>query len=279
MALHVRDDGPAAAPAIVLLAGLGMTSGDWPEGIVEALSRAFRVLRLDNRDAGLSPRCGPDPDPGATRALRSADPAGGDAAPYDLRDMALDVLAALEERGIGRFALAGFSMGGMIAQLVTLAAPERVGALVLVATAAGPGPFAPEVHARFVRMGEPFEDAAALRAWLEEDIAFFHAPLVPGATARRRMAKEMLAGGLTQGGFARQYRAILATPGWRAGLGAVACPSLVLCGADDVCLPPPHARTLAALLPRADLRIVEGVGHSLEPPLVGPMADWLRCNG
>jgi proline iminopeptidase len=274
--LHVRDDGPAAAPAIVFLAGLGMTSADWPAALVDGLAQDFRVLRLDNRDAGRSPRCGPDPDPGATGTLRSGKPAGKDPAPYHLGDMAEDVLAALDARGIGRCALVGFSMGGMIAQAVALAAPERVAALVLVATAAGPGPFAPDVHARFVRMCEPFEDAAALRAWLREDIAFFHAPCVPDAEARRRMADDMLAGGLTQGGFARQYRAILATPDWRAGLRRIACPSLILCGAEDICLPPSHARALAAALPRADLRIVDGVGHSLEPGLVAPIPGWLR---
>ncbi len=274
--LHARDDGPADAPAVVLLAGLGMTSGDWPEGLIEELSRDRRVLRLDNRDAGRSPRCGPDPDPGATRALRSAGVAD---APYDLRDMARDVLAALARCGIDRFTLVGFSMGGMIAQAVALEAPERVSALVLVATAAGPGPFAPEVHGRFVRTGEPFEDRAALGDWLAEDIAFFHAPCVPDAAVRRRMAGETLAAGFSQGGFARQYRAMLATPAWRGGLGRVACPALILCGAEDVCLPPSHARALAAALPRADLRIVAGVGHSLEPALVRPIPDWLNREG
>lgn len=277
--LHAREDGPAAAPAIVLLAGLGMTSADWPAALVDGLARDFRVLRLDNRDAGRSPRCGPDPDPVATRALRCGGAAGGDRAPYDIGDMAGDVLAALDARGIGRCALVGFSMGGMIAQAVALAAPERVAALVLVATAAGPGPFAPDVHARFVRMCEPFEDAAALRAWLLDDIAFFHAPCVPDAAARRRMASEMLAAGFSQGGFARQYRAILATPDWHAGLGRVSCPALILCGAEDGCLPPSQARALVAALPRAHLRIVDGVGHSLEPALVAPIAGWLRRDG
>lgn len=273
--LHVREDGPSSAPCVVLLAGLGMGSRDWPEALVEGLARDFRVLRFDNRDAGRSPRCGADPDPEATRALRSADPAPPGVAPYDLGDMALDVLAALDQRGIGRFALVGFSMGGMIAQKLALAAPDRVAALVLVATSAGPGPFPPDVHERFVRMGEPFADAAALRAWLEDDIAFFHAPCVPDAAARRRAAGEMLAGGFSQGGFARQYRAILATPAWSAELRTIACPVLILSGAGDVCLPPSHARTLAAALPQAELRIVDGVGHSLEPALVRPILEWL----
>ena len=275
--LHAREDGPPSAPCVVLLAGLGMGSLDWPDGLVEGLASDFRVLRFDNRDAGLSPRCGADPDPDAVLAVRSANHPHPDAPPYDLGDMALDVLAALDARGIARFSLIGFSMGGMIAQKLALAAPDRVAALVLVSTAARPGPFAPKVHERFVRMGEPFGDAAALRAWLDADIAFFHAPCVPAPADRRRMVGEMLAAGLTQGGFARQYRAILATAGWSAGLRRLACPALVLCGGGDVCLPPQHARALGAALSGAEVRIVDGVGHSLEPALWLPILDWMRC--
>ena len=53
--IEVDDSGPAHAPVVLLIMGLGMQLTAWPEAWVAALRQAgFRVIRFDNRDAGLS---------------------------------------------------------------------------------------------------------------------------------------------------------------------------------------------------------------------------------
>ena len=273
--LATREDGRQDAPCIVLLPGLGMCAEDWPDYLIEGLAARFRVLRIDNRDMGASPRFGADPDHGATETLRSAEGGMASTGSYSLDDMAGDVIATLDARGIGRFWLLGFSMGGMIAQNVALRGPGRLEGLVLVSTSSEAGPFSAEVHDRFLRMCEPFEDKAALVRWIADDVAHFQAPCAPDEAQRMRMAEAMLAAGFTQGGFARQYRAIRATGSWREGLKHIGCPALIVCGAEDNCLPPARSQALSAAMPDADVDMVAGVGHSLEAELCNPVLDWL----
>ena len=55
LAIEVDDQGPAAGPAIMLIMGLGMQLVAWSEPFVQMLvARGFRVIRMDNRDIGLS---------------------------------------------------------------------------------------------------------------------------------------------------------------------------------------------------------------------------------
>ena len=274
--LAIREDGPRHAPPIVLLSGLGMCAEDWPDHLIEGLAARFRVLRIDNRDAGRSPRFGASPDHGAIQAIRSTRngmPVGG---LYDIHDMARDVIATLDARGIERYTLLGFSMGGMIAQNVALNGPDRLEGLVLVSTSCEAGPFSPEVRDRFLRMCEPFKDRAALTRWIADDIAHFQAPCAPDEAERMRIATAMLETGFTQGGFARQYRAILATGNWSEALKRIDCPALIVCGAQDNCLPQARSQALSAAMPDADFRIVAGIGHSLEEDLCRPILDWLE---
>lgn len=106
----------ASHPAVLLIAGLGLQLSDWPEALLHGLHDAgYRVVRFDNRDAGLSThldalgvpnllwigvqhRLGLRPKP-----------------PYTLEDMAGDALGVLDALGIARAHVVGMSMGGMIA--------------------------------------------------------------------------------------------------------------------------------------------------------------------
>jgi pimeloyl-ACP methyl ester carboxylesterase len=96
------------------------------------------VLTFDNRDIGHSGSGRLLPHMGVRRAflryllrlpLRPA---------YTLDDMADDTLALADALGIGRFHVAGASMGGMIAQQLALAAPGRVLSLTSIMSSAGP---------------------------------------------------------------------------------------------------------------------------------------------
>ena len=105
--LHCREQGSGAP--LILLHGNGEDS-TYFEHQIERLSRTFRVIALDTRGHGRSPR---------------------GSAPFTIRQFADDLLAFMDEHGIERAHLLGFSDGGNIALVFALAHPERVGKLVL----------------------------------------------------------------------------------------------------------------------------------------------------
>jgi pimeloyl-ACP methyl ester carboxylesterase len=109
--LHVRDDGPKDAPAIVMLHGFGSSLHTW-EAWAQALQGDHRVIRIDLPGAGLSP-------PDATNSYT-------DAHSIDL------ILGLLDQRGIARASLIGNSLGGRIAWTFAATHPERTNKLILI---------------------------------------------------------------------------------------------------------------------------------------------------
>jgi pimeloyl-ACP methyl ester carboxylesterase len=119
--------GPPGAPTVVLLHGVTLTAAlNWG-GVVETLSRSYRVLFFDQRGHGPS--------------------AGG--GPFRLEDCADDVAAIAEQLGIERLIPVGYSMGGLVAQLVWRRHPHLVAGLVLCSTSRNVS-------------GGPWEQSAAL---------------------------------------------------------------------------------------------------------------------
>lgn len=116
--LYAREKG-SGRETLVLLHGFGGLSMDWYD-IQPDLARDARVLAYDL--------------PGHARSL--GHPAAGSAS-----GMAKAILADLDQRGIKRVHVAGFSMGGAVATLMALRAPDRVASLTLLA----PGGFGPDI--------------------------------------------------------------------------------------------------------------------------------------
>ena len=162
--IEVDDTGGEGRPVILLIMGLGMQLVAWPTAFVQQLVDAgFRVVRHDNRDIGLS---------------QGFDHAGvGNIvwetirhrlglkvrSPYTLQDMALDSLGVLDALGIERAHIVGASMGGMIAQRIAAAAPQRTASLVSIMSSSGarglPGPRR-EVAAMLMRRPMGRDEAA-----------------------------------------------------------------------------------------------------------------------
>src|SRR3954467_10261426 len=103
-----ESDGPEEAPAVLLVMGLAYPAAMWFR-LVPALAEAHRVIRVDNRGAG-----------------RTGDVPG---APYTLETMAAACRAVRGAAGVEAAHVIGISMGGLIAQELALAAPERVRSL------------------------------------------------------------------------------------------------------------------------------------------------------
>jgi pimeloyl-ACP methyl ester carboxylesterase len=112
--LHLREAvGPGPAPTLVLVHGLGATAAlNW-DGVLPTLARRFRVLAPDVRGHGRGIRCG---------------------AGFRLTDCADDLAALLRHESGGPALVAGYSMGGPIAQLLARDHPDLVAGLILCAT-------------------------------------------------------------------------------------------------------------------------------------------------
>jgi pimeloyl-ACP methyl ester carboxylesterase len=111
----------AGGDPLVLIEGMGAQMIGWRQGFVDLLKdRGFSVIRMDNRDVGLSDKLG---------NWRQT------AACYSVRDMAEDVCRVLDTLGLQSAHIVGQSMGGIMAQAMTIHWPERVRSLNLIYTA------------------------------------------------------------------------------------------------------------------------------------------------
>jgi pimeloyl-ACP methyl ester carboxylesterase len=152
--------------------------------------------------------------------------------------------------------LAGFSMGGYVAQQMLADAPRRVAALALVDTSCRPEP--PEnVPVREATMAALQRDIGAetlaiLRRGVHAD-QLSNAPLM--ALGQRIMREVGAAAAI------RQIQAIIGRADHRAMLARLDMPTLVLCGRTDQVTPLALSREAAALIPGARLHIVEDAGH------------------
>jgi pimeloyl-ACP methyl ester carboxylesterase len=186
--------------------------------------------------------------------------------------MAERLLAAAPER----FALCGLSMGGYVAFEVMRRAPERVTRLALLDTSAKPATpqtNAPREELIALAQGGRFDDVLALQ-WQK-----MVAPDRRGDAELRRAVMEM-AHEVGADGFARQQRAIMGRPDSRPGLSAIAVPTLVLVGEEDLITPVTEAAEMAAAIgANGKLVTIAGCGHlaTLEAPerLTAELLAWL----
>lgn len=189
-------------------------------------------------------------------------------------------LAALAERVLAmapaRFALAGLSMGGYVAQEIMRRAPERVERLALIDTTARPD--TPEQTQRR-------QDAIAVTksGGFDKIMPTMLPNLVhPDHLALERvggLAKDM-AKAVGPEAFIRQQNIIIHRPDSRPGLNRIACPTVVVVGRDDTLTPLDRAEEMAELIPNAKLVVIEECGHlsAIEQPqaLSAVLRYWLQ---
>jgi 3-oxoadipate enol-lactonase len=236
--------GPPGAPTLVLLHGVTLTAElNWG-GIVEPLRRSYRVVMLDLRGHGNGVR---------TSGFR-------------LEDCADDVAAVAAALGIERLVAVGYSMGGLVAQLLWRRHPALVSGLVLCSTARNVS-------------GSPWERTAALTfpflvagaAWTP-GLHVMRADVVGAALldreidpADRRWAlSQMRRTSLIDALAAVQAVAVFTSHTW---IGTVDVPSAVIVTRHDRVVPPRRQHKLAQALPGSTVVEIDG-GHDvfLEAP-------------
>jgi pimeloyl-ACP methyl ester carboxylesterase len=191
-----------------------------------------------------------------------------------------DSMAAIARRVLAaappRFALAGLSMGGYIAFEILRQAPDRVAKLALLDTGAGAErPERTALRKPLIEMARQGRFAA---------IADDHFPLLVHpkrlGDATLKAAVRAMNEDVGPEAYCRQQQAIIERADSRPGLGAIACPTLVLVGDDDQLTPAALAREMAAGIPGARLVVVPECGHlsTLEQPQAvnEALVDWMR---
>ena len=163
-----------------------------------------------------------------------------------------------------RFALAGLSMGGIVAMELVRQAPARVAGLALLDT--NPLAEAEEVAAR--RTGQLARVAAGeLKAVMRDDMKPHYLTSGPRRNQILDLCLEM-ALALGPEVFARQSHALRNRPDQTDTLRAFRAPAVILCGEDDALCPRSRHELMAELMPQADFHVIPGAGHlpTLEQP-------------
>jgi pimeloyl-ACP methyl ester carboxylesterase len=265
--------GVADAETFLLISGLGVQLTRWSVEFCSALaSHGFRVIRFDNRDVGLSSHLDTAPIPDFTvlaAALARGEPA---AVPYTLVDMAQDAVGLLDALQIERAHVVGRSMGGMIAQIMASEHPDRVLSLTSIMSSTGnpalPGPSPDAMAALTRRAPDPQQDRLG---YLDHRAAAARVIASPGypfdEEEQRLQASAELDRSYNSAGFARQIAAVGAAGDRRIQLHAIAAPTLVIHGAQDLLFSLEGGRDTAANIGTAELLVIEGMGHDMPAEL------------
>ena len=270
--------GDPGHPTALLIMGLAAQLVHWPEGFLDALvARGLRVVCFDNRDSGASTHMvgAPPADLPATLA--------GDrsSVSYTLSAMAADAVGLLDALGVDRAHLVGASLGGGVAQTITIEHPSRVASLTsMMSTTGAPG--VGLLHPSTAR--ELFGGPAATtrNAYTERALRarkLVGSPLYPADPAEVvRIAGIAWDRDHDAAAVVRQAVATVASGDRTPGLARVRVPTLVIHGLADTMCDPSGGRATAAAIPGAELLLVEGVGHDLPAALWPVIADAIAAN-
>jgi 3-oxoadipate enol-lactonase len=254
-ALSLAEAGAGGRP-LLLVHGFCGAKEDFTEWLDRLASEGWHAVAYDQRGHG-----------------RSAHPAGE--ASFSLPVFAADLLAVADALGWRRFVLLGHSMGGMVAQLVALAAPERLAGLILMDTGHGP---VDGLDPDLIALGRQVVRDGGLAALVEAQRAMGPGPL--DSQAHLQLCAE-------RPGY-REFcedKTLVASPEmWLALIGelfsqperlpalaGLSMPVLVVVGEQDRAFLDP-GRAMAATIPSARLAVIRGGGHS--PQFEAPAPWW-----
>jgi pimeloyl-ACP methyl ester carboxylesterase len=273
------DGGQADRPVVLLIMGLGMQLVHWPPAFVSALVDAgYRVIRFDNRDVGLSTHLDHLGVPNLVWAGLQHKLGFSPRAPYTLHDMAQDALAVLDARGVARAHVVGVSMGGMIAQRLALAAPQRVASLTSIMSSSGARGL-PSADPRIVKTLLSRPASAAPQDVLDHYVRLFTAIGSPDFRVPEAEMRDRILAGISRSyrpvGTMRQLLAVVADDQRARELPRIACPTLVLHGHADLLVPFACGEDTAQRIPGARLVGIPGMGHDLPPGVVTQLLSHL----
>lgn len=264
-------------PALLLIMGLAAQMTLWPDALCQRLaSRGLHVVRFDNRDVGLTTKFEEAgiPDLGAIMTRHLAGEAAG--APYTVHDMVADSFGLLDALGIEQAHVAGFSMGGMIAQRMASSGGGRILSLTSISSSSGDPSIPPGDPEVMNLLAGPPPESEDLEVQTEHARTMWRAMagfgegegLAPTDEELRDEARKGIRRGFYPQGPARQMAAMMISPPSLEILGDVEAPTLVLHGSADPLISVEAGKSVAGLVKGARLEIIEGMGHVLFSPMV-----------
>jgi len=266
--VHLRDEGPKQAPALILLHGSNADLHTW-EPWVQALKAKYRVIRFDQVGHGLT---GPDPKDDYSRANYVA-----------------HVGAVADKLGLKQFILGGNSMGGKHALAYAIAHPERVTGLVLVDGSGGP----------MLKLDKKKDDEDSgnigFKIAQTPGINLLVEQITPRSLIAQSLEQSVSVKSVASEAAVDRYWEMLRYPGNRratlkrfsqpydplgeAEIAAVATPALILWGEEDRLIPVEAGQWLAKTLPNNRLVVYPGIGHLPQEEAVaatlGDLLPWL----
>lgn len=239
---------------LLLIQGMSATHLAWGEPFLAELRNSFDCIVFDNRGIGLS-------------------------APFEGRfttaDMAADAAGLLDALELERAHVFGISMGGMIAQELALAHPDRLTSLTLGATYCGGegsslmGPKATQLLGEAMQSGD---QDRVFRAMWEINLSPAFRADDSGFAAFVEMASALPA---PRDLIFRQMRACVQHD-TQGRLGRIETPTLVVHGTEDQVLGVANGRQIAALIPGSRIEELDGIGHMFWWEQPGRSAELIR---
>ena len=260
--LEYETFGSEKDPPVLLVMGFAQQLIAWEVGFCTKLAaRGFRVIRFDNRDAGLSSKIDTAPRPNIMAIM------GGDRStvPYRLDDMADDTAGLMSALGLDAAHVAGVSMGGMISQTLAIRHPARVKSLVSIMSSSGDRSVGQATPAAFGVLTK--RPPTEREAYIENGVGVWRVLRSPGFPHDEARSREQVANAydrsLSTEGAARQLAAILSQPDRTAALHELKIPVTVIHGADDPLINRSGGEATANAIPGARLLVIPGMGHDL----------------
>ncbi len=277
--IEVEDTGETDRPAVLLIMGLGMQLISWPEAFWQGLQHAgYRVIRMDNRDAGLSTSFDALGVPNLLWAGVKHKFGFQPKPPYTLQDMADDALGVLQALQVPRAHVVGVSMGGMIAQRVALSAPEKVLSLTSIMSSSGaeglPGADPEVLKKMFAKPAQ-----AGLAGALAHSLDLLQAIASPAFAQDPQVVRDRVMAAMQRSyrpaGVARQTLAVMSDHARADLLPSMRAPTLVIHGKADLLVPYACGEDTARRIPGARMLGIDGMGHDLPPAVVPRLLEAL----
>jgi pimeloyl-ACP methyl ester carboxylesterase len=222
---------------LLLIPGLGCTSASW-DPILPELARHFSVILFDNRGMGRSV---------ARRQVRN------------LKHAAADIVELLDELQLDSAHVLGLSLGGIIAQRLTMDHPSRVDRLVLISCTDTFSPYLRQVALLLAHSLRKFPSETFVRTveLLTTAPLFFdtHTEQVEEQVRRKSQC------GFSRKALAHQLRALACSDRDKHD-PIITTPTLVLAGEHDALIPNCYARQMADRIPGSEFHLIEGAGHN-----------------
>lgn len=247
----IETVGAPTDPAVLLIAGSG-SSMDWwePEFCARLAAGGRHVIRYDHRDTGDAASYPPG-QPG-----------------YTGNDLVTDAVAVLDEVGVTAAHVVGISMGGALAQVLTLNHPTRVLSLTAISTTAGAGDDDLPGAEAMDLPEEPdwTDDTAVIDYLVSSQRALATKPY--DETEIRTIATRAVARTKNNESSQKNHHATQGSGPWRHRLPEITAPTLVLHGDKDPLFPLPHGEALAREIRHARLVVLPHTGHEF------PRRNW-----